>query len=477
MLLLLVPVLLMSSCSVGPNYEPPPENTSEMWSSSYPGTTSEKPINTDWWSMFQDPLLEKYIERSIENNKDIKIALANLRSARALQREQAGVFWPEFGGNASGDRSRLSGAVSSFNSGQIRDTFDARFDASWEIDIFGGNRRSYEAAEARIGASFAEYADIMLSTLSDVARTYYEIRGLQKRITITEQNTQLLKETFDVIEARLIAGETSDFDLTRARGEYQLTSARIPNLKAEQKASTYTLSVLLGTPPETLLHEMEAIEPLPTPPDIVPIGLRSEILRRRPDIRIAERQLAASVAEIGVQTSELFPKFFLTGDIGSQARLFGDLFSTGSGVWSLASVIQWSIFEGGALRARIEMREAQNEAALAAYEKSVLEAIQDVETALTRYGQELETRKLLAEAVESRRKSVSLARELFDAGEQDYLAVVDAERQLRDSEDELILSETSSITKLIALYTGLGGGWEHFEKKQNEESNASRLSY
>jgi multidrug efflux system outer membrane protein len=462
-LLLTASVLCLTGCAVGPDYTAPSQKFLDTWFSSDAKATSPEPISTAWWTIFEDPLLEQYVAAAAENNKDLKIALANIRSARAARREDGGAFLPQIGGNADADRSKSSGSVSSFNSGEIRNTYDAGFDASWELDIFGGNRRTYEASEARIGASVASFQDVMLSTLSDVARTYYEARGLQKRIAITEKNTQLLKETFDVIQDRMEIGETSNFDLSRAQGEYELTRARIPNLKAELRASIYSLSVLLGQPPEALLAEMEVIKPLPTPPDIVPVGLRSEILRRRPDIRIAERQLAASVADIGAETAELFPKFFLTGDISSSARTFGDVFSGGTGLWSLASMIQWSVFEGGAIRARIDAEEAESEVALAQYEKSVLEALRDAETTLTRYGEELETRKRLAQGVQSRRKSLSLAKQLFNAGEQDYLAVVDTERQLIDSEDDLIISETNSITKLIALYTALGGGWEHFE--------------
>ncbi len=462
-LLLTSAILCLAGCTIGPDYNVPSQNFFDNWFSSSTKATAPEPINTAWWGVFKDPLLEGYIARAAENNKDLKVALANVRVARAARRENAGAFWPSIGGNTNAERAKSSGAISSFNSGDIRNTYDAGFDASWELDIFGGNRRSVEAAEARIGAAKASYQDVMLSTLSDVARIYYEARGLQKRIMITEQNTQLLKETFDVIDDRVHAGEASTFDLTRAQGEYELTRARIPNLRAELRASIYSLSVLLGQPPEALLVQMEAVKPLPTPPDIVPVGLRSEILRRRPDVRIAERELAASVADIGTARADLFPKFFLTGDIGSSARTFGDVFSAGSGLWSIASILQWSVFEGGAIRARIDIEEAENQAALAQYEKTVLEALRDAETALTRYGQELETRKRLAQGVQSRRKSVSLARELFNAGEQDYLAVVDAERQLIDSEDDLIVSETNSISKLIALYTALGGGWGNFE--------------
>ncbi len=454
-LLLASSILYIAGCTVGPDYHAPSLNYADKWFSSDAQKTKAEPINVQWWENFNDPLLNKYIAQAAENNKDLKIALANVRSARASRREDAASFWPEIGSNAAAERSKSSSTSS------LTNTYEAGFDASWEIDIFGGNRHANDAAEARIGASEAEYQDVMLSTLSEVARTYYEARGLQKRITITQQNTQLLKETFDVIQDRLNIGETSHFDLTRAQSEYELTRARIPNLNADLKASIYSLSVLLGQPPEFLLDEMNAIKPLPTPPDIVPMGLRSDILRKRPDIRAAERELAASISDIGTETAELFPKFFLTGDIGSQARLFGDLFSGGTGIWSLASALQWSVFEGGAIRARIEQEEAESDAALAEYEKSILEALRDAETALIRYGEELETRKRLAQGVQSLKQSSVLAKELYSAGEQDYLAVVDAERQLIASEDDLIISETASITKLIALYTALGGGWEH----------------
>jgi multidrug efflux system outer membrane protein len=198
---------------------------------------------------------------------------------------------------------------------------------------------------------------------------------------------------------------------------------------------------------------------LPVPPDFVPVGLRSDILRRRPDVRMAERELAASNADIGAETAELFPKFFLTGDVGSQARVFGDLFTAAGGLWSLAAAMQWSVFEAGAIQARIDVEKAENKAALATYEKIVLKALADAETALTRYGREIETRNKLEESIQSRRNAVRLAQNLLDAGESDYLEVLDAQREMTSSEDTLVISETNSIIKLVALYTALGGGW------------------
>ncbi len=235
-------------------------------------------------------------------------------------------------------------------------------------------------------------------------------------------------------------------------------------MQADLKAKIYSLSILLGQAPEFVMNEMDIMKPLPAPSDAVPVGLPSDLLRRRPDIKTAEYELKASIADIGTQTAELFPKFFITGNAGTNATLFSDIFSTATQTWGFGALMQWSIFNGGAIRAGIDIEEAETKAALASYEKTVLEALADVETALIRYAKEIETRKLLEQGVASRQKSVNLAKQLFEVGEQDYLAVLDAERELITSEDDLVVSETQSITKLISLYTALGGGWETFQE-------------
>ncbi|MGE4312907.1 MAG: efflux transporter outer membrane subunit [Pseudobdellovibrionaceae bacterium] len=460
-------LLTLSSCSVGPDYNAPDTTRYEgQWLSESGATSTSAPAQVAWWEIFKDPLLSKYIEAAATHNKNVEESQANLLAARAARAQAGASFLPSIDASGQGVRGKSGGGLNGGGTGgNIRNVYDAGFDASWEIDIFGGNRRTYEAADARTQGALASYQDVLLATLSEVARTYYEVRGLQKQIAITRDNTKLQKETYELIRARLEAGEASEFDLTRAQGEYQLTQSRLPNLEADMKSGIYTLSVLLGQPPESLLGEMQEVKPLPAPPDLVPVGLRSDILRRRPDIRMAERELAASVADIGAQQAELFPKFFLTGNAGSQASTFGDLFTASSGVWSLASLLQWSIFDGGAIRAGIDIQKAESRAAFARYEQSVLEALRDAESALTQYGQELETRQRLEESVRTRRKSVSLAQELLDAGETDYLSVLDAERELTAGENELVLSETRSLTKLIALLTSLGGGWEKFPPK------------
>lgn len=445
--------LSLGACTVGPDYQAPQTSFMDKWFSSSSAVVSQEPVDTQWWSVFNDPLLTQYIEQSAVNNKDVQIAIANVNRARAVRRESGGSLLPSLGSNADASRAKSSSAV-------ISNSYDAGFDASWELDIFGGNRRGVEASDARVGSAIASYNDAMLSTYSEVARNYFEARGAQKRIAITKKNTDLLKQTYELVNTRLEIGEATQFDAVRAKGEFEATQARLPNLQAELEANIFSLSVLLGLPPEALLEEMKIAQALPSIPDIVPVGLRSDILRRRPDVKMAERNLAASNADIGAETANLFPKFYLTGDAGTQARSFGDLFMASAGIWSFGPSIRWSVFEGGTIRARIDIEKAENQAALATYEKAVLEALSDTEKALTRYGREIETRNKLEQSTQSRKEAVNLAQNLLDAGEVDYLSVLDAQRELTSSEDSLVTSETATITKLISLYSALGGGWE-----------------
>tara|TARA_R110002049_G_scaffold2743_5_gene21133 strand:- start:7700 stop:9163 length:1464 start_codon:yes stop_codon:yes gene_type:complete len=461
--------LSMTACvNVGPDYAPPETDYSDQWAVTESERMTSAPVQQEWWTVFNDSLLESYIQSAIENNKNVNIALANLRRARELRSEAHGSLLPDAGVSSEASRSKSSGSLGNAGSsaGNESNFFDAGFDASWEVDVFGGNRRSIQAADARIGSAIADYRAAMLSTLSEVARNYFEARGFQKQLEVTEQSSELLKKTYEVIAARLEVGEASEFDLSRAMGEYQLTKARIPNIVANLNSSIFRLSVLLGQSPETLLSDMSQVKPLPAAIDIVPVGLRSEILRRRPDIQKAERELEAEIADIGIETSELFPKFFITGEAGAQSRLLGDLLKSSSGIWSIGTLIDWSLFSGGSIRARIKVQEAEGDAALLAYEQTVLEALADAEITLVSYIQELATQTSLESGVQSRRQSAKIAHQLFDEGEADYLAVLDAERELTSSEDDLVISETQVVLKLVALYTALGGGWEQFDQTQ-----------
>jgi len=340
-----------------------------------------------------------------------------------------------------------------------RDIFEAGFDANWELDVFGGNRRKVEAADARLaGIEEAERAT-RVRILAETARNYLELRGAQRQLAIIEANLVLQQRTLDLTKDKLRVGVGTEFEVARSEGQLRSTEARLPNLNAEIAAGAYRLSVLTGQAPSALLEELLRRRPLPAPPDIVPVGLPSDLLRRRPDVRHAERELAAATAEIGVAVADLFPKFSLTGAVGLEAQHFSDLFQSGSTAARLGPQIRWPIFQGGKIRANIEATEARADAAIAAYEQAVLTALGETESALERYGRELETRRKLQSAVAANKRAVGLSKQRFESGTGTLFEVIDAEARVLGVETELVESETAIAVKLAALYKALGGGW------------------
>jgi multidrug efflux system outer membrane protein len=477
---------LLAACAVGPDYQSPDLHYSDQWNAQspqdtqtafiYPGSgqtasgdqknTATDLIQTDWWRIFNDPQLEKYIDLAILENHDLRAARARVDQARGLRQEIEALFYPQVDAAASGLRQGTSRTTGS--AGSRRTIYSAGLDASWEIDLFGGIQRENQAEQARLELAMEERRAVLLSVLAETARSYYAIRGIQKRIAIIHANIELQRNTFELIENLFQMGEATEFDLSRAKGQLELTQARLPDLDADLKTAIFQLSVLIGQPPEALLSELLAAKPLPAPPDMVPLGLRSEILRRRPDIRQAERELAAATADIGVAVADLYPSFSLTGNIGRSASVFSDLFDSASNVFSIGPILRWPIFQGGAIRANIKVQEAEAQEAAIRYEQAVLNSLADVESALTRYAQKLLTRDSLRNAMISSERSTELARVLFNSGEENFLSVLDAERELTSVKDELVISETDTILNLIALYTALGGGWEVFEKQELE---------
>ncbi|MDT8441349.1 MAG: efflux transporter outer membrane subunit [Desulfuromonadales bacterium] len=462
--LIVLAILILPACTVGPDYRAPQRNASDQWASLAGEQAASAQIDTAWWTIFADPQLEGYLADAVRQNHQLEMARAGVQRAVALRRETGADFYPSVDTRLSHARARTSGAASNDSSGpSYRSLYTATLAASWEVDLFGGIQRAEQAATARLLGAEEERRAVLMAILAETARGYLEIRGVQKQIAITRKNIAVQEQTYRLVESLFTVGEASEFDLSRARGQLQLTRSRLPDLDAALRTGIYRLAVLLGQPPESLLEEMLENRPLPAPPDRVPVGLRSEILQRRPDVRAAERALAAAVAEIGVATADLYPKFFLTGDLGRSARTLSDLLESASNVASLGQLLQWPVFAGGALQAKIAVREAEARQAAAAYEQTVLASLADVESALIRYLQKLETRRRLGDAVQSRRQAVGLARALFNAGEENFLAVLDAERELIAAEDDLVVSETNTVLHLVTLYTALGGGWELFE--------------
>jgi len=480
--------LWSAGCAVGPSYYPPAADAPKHWSGSLAGGETPGPFDAArWWETLQDPVLNALIDRAVQSNHDLRIAEARLREARAARDVTAGDLWPAIRGRGAFTRTRssrrnsgsqsagtagnaASGGDTSYTKTQT-DLWQAGFDASWEIDVFGGTRRAVEAAGADTGAALEAKRDVLVSLLAEVATNYVELRGLQKRLAITKNTCATQADTLELTRDRSTAGLTSELDVLRADAQLKTTQSQIPGLESLAKHAMHRLGVLLGTDPGALLSELSADAPIPPLPPDVPVGLPSELLRRRPDVRTAERQLAAATARIGVAVADLFPRFSLTGSFGRQAEDARDLKIGVNRFWSFGPSVQWPVFEGGKILANIKVQSARQEQAAARYEKTVLVSLEETENALIDYSREQIRLKSLADATDANRVTVDLSKELYARGLTDFLTVLDAERSLYSSEDQLVQSRQTAVVNLIALYKALGGGWEVFEQEQGEKSD------
>jgi multidrug efflux system outer membrane protein len=462
-------MILLAGCSVGPNYKRPEITVPASWNEAQQSDFDPGPMPlTDWWTEFKDPLLNTLVERAVQSNLDIRLAEARIRESRALRSVTASDGWPQLDAAGSYSRSRSSenafargaGESSAFGANGARDLFRAGFDASWEIDIFGGVRRRVEAADANVAASVEERRNALVTLLGDVARNYIEVRGFQRRLTVARSNLRAQQETLDLTKVRFEAGLSSDFEVAQAEGQVNTTAAQIPALESALKGSVHRLDVLLGQQPGALWAELSNEVPVPALPPQAHVGLPAELLRRRPDIRRAERVLAAATAQVGAATADLFPRFSLTGAFGFQSINAGDLISSPSRFWSIGPAILWPVFDAGRIRATIAVRDAQQEQALTLYEKTVLTAFEDVENSLVNYAKEQTRYRALMDAVAANRRAVQMANELYTRGLIDFLNVLETQRSLYASESELAQSETVMASNLVALYKALGGGWE-----------------
>ena len=465
--------LLMFGCSVGPNYQKPDLGAPTNWlEGQQTGIKSEPAELARWWTAFNDPLLNSLVERAVQSNLDLRIAEGRIREARAVRASTAAGEWPTVDISGSYMRNRLSknalslpfsggGGISGFPGIDLdQNLYKSGFDASWEIDVFGGTRRSIEAADANIEASMESRRDTLVTLLGDVAKNYIDLRGLQRRLAVAQANLNAQLETLDLTKIRFQAGLASDLDIAQAEAQVNSIAAQIPALESLLKQAAYRLDLLLGSRPGSLWEELSNEKAIPVPPPEVLVGLPSELLRRRPDIRRAERQLAAATAEIGAATADLFPKFSLTGTVGLQSLSASDWFTGRSRFWSIGPTISWPIFDAGKIRANIEVRNAQQEQALSLYEKTVLNAFQEVESSLLNYAKEQLRYRSLVDAVAANRRAVELANELYFSGLNDFLNVLDAQRSLYASESDLAQSEATIASNLVALYKALGGGWD-----------------
>ena len=463
---LLIILVLAAGCSVGPNYRPPKTNPPANWSEAQLGGATNAAVQTvQWWKTFNDPELNSLVERAVVANHDLRIAEGRLREARALRSGAIWDFGPTINGAAGYTDAQRAPNAQSFTVNKLHtDLYDAHFDATWEIDVFGGKRRALESANAQFAAVEEDRRDVLVSVLAEVARNYVEVRGFQQRLAIARKNVTAQQEAVDIARARFNAGLSSELDVKQAEALLATTQSQVPVLETSLKQAIHRLSVLLGQQPGALLAEVSQEAPIPGTPPEVPVGLPSDLLRRRPDVRRAERDLAAATANIGVEAAELFPKFSLIGTGGFQSLSASDWFKSGGKYWSAGPTVTWRFLDFGRIRAQVKAANARQEQALASYEKAVLTSFEDVENALVAYANEQLRYRSLTEAVAANRRALELANERYTKGIADFLNVLDAERSLYQVEDQLAESQRTVTVNLVALYKALGGGWETFDQ-------------
>ena len=501
--------LLLSGCMTGPDYARPDIATPEDWVSEKAGGVSAAQGDiTAWWTQFNDPLLSSLIARAAERNFDLRISASRVREARAARGIVAASLLPSVAAAASATRSQgreistgsgspVSGSIGFGPGGLTRtinirgrnvsisqtasaaggttgltisptggapdrtsDLFSLGFDASWEIDIFGGNRRAVEAADADLEAVVEAEREVLVSLVAEVALNYIDLRAAQNRLAITRRNITAQVETVKLTGARYDAGLNSELDSVRAQALLANFEGQVPLLEQQAASAIYRLGVLLGGEPGKLLAELQPGAPLPAAPAEVPVGLPSELLQRRPDIRVAERVLAAENARIGVAMADLYPKFFLTGGVSGQSNVLGSALNDANQLWRFGPSVSWPIFQGGKIRANIEIQNERQEQALIRYEQTVMQALADVEGSLVAFDKEQVYRHSLQDAVTANQRAVALANERYARGLEGFLNALQAQRDLFDTEDRLVQSESIVLANLVSLYKSLGGGWD-----------------
>jgi multidrug efflux system outer membrane protein len=460
---------LMTACAVGPKYTPPESRMPPSWheAQATAGAFSRSTLER-WWTQFHDPLLDDLVRRAIDGNLDLKIAAARVREARAARGIAASAALPQVDLGGQSARAERSDAVPPFKGAsggaspfgpRTQNVFEAGFDAGWELDVFGGVRRDVEAAVAQVQAAEEGRRDVLVTLLADVARNYAELRGTQREIEILNATVRSQQDTLDLAKARFDAGLGTALDVERADGLLEATKSREPELQRLARRAIYRIDVLLGQEPGTVASVLETPKGLPQQPPDVPDVLPSELLSRRPDLRRAERDVAAATARLGVARSELFPRFSIAGNFGRRSQDASDLASTASQFWFLVAGVRVPILSGGRIRANIQVQDARQEGAVRQYEKAVLTAVEDVENALSSYTREQRRLETLRASVAANRRALDLATERYTGGLENFLSVLDAQRAVYLSDEALAQSETNVMVSLIAVYKALGGGW------------------
>lgn len=463
-------MLLFSGCAtVGPDYVGPNTSLPATWYSELKRGLDARETNPQtlatWWSTLNDPVLSGLIVRAVAGNLDLKKARARFREARASRGiAKAGLF-PTLDAAGSASWSRSSENTGTGKTGGL---YSANFDADWELDVFGGVRRSVEASQADLEASQEDLRDVYVSLLAEVALNYVEVRTFQDRIVVAEATLAAMNETSQLTLWRYQVGLSDELAVQQSRYNLENTRSQIPTLHTGIEEAMNRIAVLLGEKPGKVHEEMKKSATMPDVPPEVAVGVPADVLRRRPDIRRAERELAAQTARVGVAMADLYPKFSLSGSIGLEALSLNGLFSSAAKTATGGSLINWPIFRGGYIRQNIEVQSALQEQALIQYEAAILSALEDVENALVAYVEEQNRRDDLQEGVQAAQKAVELAKYKYQSGLTDFSNVLEAQRSLLAFQDQLAQSNGTVISNLVRLYKVLGGGWTSMAPDEKE---------
>lgn len=456
-------VISLAGCfSVGPDYVSPHVSLPVSWHNLevHPAKPSlsepDEKILAAWWETLGDSKLSSLIQRAVKGNLDVANAYARIREARARRGVAAAPLFPTLGTSLS-----ATGSYTDLHKGPTttQDYYNLGFDSSWELDIFGGTRRSVEAAQRTLEATEENLRKVLVSLTAEVALTYVELRTYQKRLAVAEESVAVQEESFRLASWRYEAGLSDELAVQQARYNLESTRSQIPLLRAGIDEAMNRLAVLTGEPPGTLHEELKEPSELPVPPDGLLVGIPADLLRRRPDIRKAERELAAQTARIGIAEANLYPSLSLSGSIGLEALSPGGIFSSATKTILGRGLLSFPIFQGGALVQAVEVEKAVTEQALATYRSTVLQALEEVENALKSYAEEKNRREALIIAELSARRAAELARQKYSSGLVDFGTVLEAERSHLTLQDQLTQSEGNIISNLIRLYKALGGGW------------------
>jgi multidrug efflux system outer membrane protein len=470
---------LLAGCTVGPNYHPPTEAVPGRFAEAETGLALSDTEVASWWRAFGDPQLNTLVNRALAQNLDVETAAARIREARASEIVAGASALPQVDAQGSVTRQRISenaipippgtgggsGGGSFGLPGSEFTTWRAGFDASWEIDLFGRTRREVEAARARTGAAVWNRRDVQVSAVAEVAHAYLALRTLQAQVANAETELARQQRFEQLVAARAHGGLVTGQDLEQQRSERAAAAAAIPALQAQAQAQIHALGVLTGEQPEALISDLAQPAPLANSPTI-PAGLPSDLLRRRPDIRAAERELAASSADIGVAVADLYPRLSLTSAPALISTALSSLLTWGSRSYSLGAALDWPLLNGGRTRGNIAVANARQSQALIAYRKAVLTALQDVEDALSRSDGDRRQLMSLNEALGTATRAEDIARTRYRGGLVIYSDVLVAQARRLSLEEQLIETRGALARDTVALFKALGGGWPELGSAQ-----------